>query len=130
MAEASLKAPTQEDTKETNRNENTLTETEGDEMELGDLDLEGLEVACSAKLPEHIPSQQVSLLEKEIIKMKTVNFLRITSESLKDPDGKKKGKKEKRGRHNNVQRIQLVGAKLVALGQYPTIDVALYPSTK
>ena len=66
-------------------------------MELGDLDLEGLEVACYTKLPEHIPSQQVSLLEKEIIKMKTVNFLRITSESLKDPDGKKKGKKEKRG---------------------------------
>ena len=125
-----MKAPTQEDTKETNNNESTLTETKGDEMELGDLDLEGLEVACSAKLPEHIPSQQVSLLEKEIIKMKTMNFLRITSESLKDLDGKKKGKNEKRGRHSSVQRIQLVGPKLVASRKYPTIYVALYPATK
>ena len=33
-------------------------------MEIGDLDLEGLEVACSKKVPEQIPPQQVSLLEK------------------------------------------------------------------
>ena len=59
-----------------------------------------------------------------------MNFLRITYESLKDPEGKKKGKKEKRGRHSSVQRIQLVGAKLVASRKYPTIYVALYPTTK
>ena len=39
---------------------------------------------------------------KEIIKKKTLKFLGIMSESLKDLDGKKKGKKEKRGRHGNV----------------------------
>ena len=98
-------------------------------MELGDLDLEGLEAVCSTKLPEHISPQQVSLLEKAILKTKTMKFLRIMSESLKDLDGKKKLKKEKRGSHNNVQRIQIVGDNLVAL-KYPTIEAALYPATK
>ena len=52
------------------------------------------------------------------------------SKSLKDSDGKKKWKKEKRGRPSNVQRIQLVGAQLVASGKYSTIDAALSPTTK
>ena len=106
-----------------------MTETDREEMELWDLDLEGLGVACSKKLLEQIPPQQVSLMEKTIIKEKTMKFLGIMSESLKDLDGKKKLKKEKRGSHNNVQRIQIVGDNLVAL-KYPTIEAALYPATK
>ena len=94
-------------------------------MEIGYLDLVGMETTCSEKVPEKILPQQVTLLEKEIIKAKSMNFLGVSEEHLKDTDGKKKGKKENRGRHSNVQRIQMVGEKLVASGKYPTIDAAL-----
>ena len=50
-----MKALTQEETKEINKKENTLIGNDGEEMELGDIDLEGLEATCFAKLPEHIP---------------------------------------------------------------------------
>ena len=72
-----------------------MTETRIKEMELGDLDLEGLEVACYENLREQIPPQQVSLLEKEFIKEKTMKFLGITFESLKDLDGVKRKVKRK-----------------------------------
>ena len=53
-------------------------------------------MTCAEKVPKDIPPQQVSLPEKTIIKEKTMKFLGIMSESLKDLDGKNKGKKEKR----------------------------------
>ena len=64
-------------------------------MEIGDLDLAGLEIACSEKVPENIPPQQLTLLEKMIIKHKLMKFLGVSSESLKNPNNKKKRKKEK-----------------------------------
>ena len=90
------KVDIQEDTKETNREDNLPLDHEGEEMEIGDLDLESLEAACCKKVPETIPPQQVTLLEKAIINAKTMKFMGIMSDSLKDPDGIKKGKKEKR----------------------------------
>ena len=93
MTEPSMKISTQEETQGTNKTDNMVPEMNREEMEIGDLDLEGLEVACSEKVLEQIPPQQVSLMEKAIIKEKTIKFLGITSESLKDPDGKKKEKK-------------------------------------
>ena len=59
-----------------------------------------------------------------------MKFLAVSAKSLKDLEGKKKAKKETRGRHSNVQRIQMVGAQLVASGQYPTIDATLSPTNK
>jgi len=50
-----------------------------------------------------------------------VKALGIVTESLKDSDGKKKGRGEQRGIHSNVQHIWDIGAKLVAFGQYPAI---------
>ena len=90
-----MKLLSQEENWETNKNDNMVIETDGEEMEIGDLYLEGLEVACSEKVQEKIPPQQVSLLEKAINKAKTMKFLGITSESLKDPNCKKKGKNKK-----------------------------------
>ena len=63
-------------------------------MEIDDIDLDGLEGSFYDKIPDQIPPQKITLLEKEIIKAKNVNFMGITSEFLKDPDGKKKGQKE------------------------------------
>ena len=51
MTEPSMKIPTQEDTQGTNKNDNMVHETDGEEMEIGYLDLEALEVACSEKVP-------------------------------------------------------------------------------
>ena len=97
-------------------------------MEIGDLDLDGLEAACSDKTPTQIPPQQVSLLEKALIQDKNLNSLGVVVESLKVKDGKKNKKKEKRGRLSNVQRIKEIGEQVVASGYYPTIDGALSPS--
>ena len=72
-----------------------VLETYGEEMEIGDIDLDGLEVACSKKVPEQISFQQVTLLEKTIIQAKAMKFLGVATRSFKDLDGKKKGKREK-----------------------------------
>ena len=59
-------------------------------MDLGGLDLVGLESACSDKAPERIVLQQITLLEKAIIKAKAMKSLVVLAESLKDPEGQKK----------------------------------------
>ena len=99
------------------------------DTEIGDLDLDDLEAACSDKTPTQIPPQQVSLLEKAIIQAKNSSSLGVVVESLKVTDGKKNQKKENRGRPSNVQRIKAIGEQLVASGQYPTIDISLSPSS-
>ena len=99
-----------------------------EDIEIGDMDMEGLEATCSDKIPTQSTRQQVSFLEKVIFQAKKINSLGVVVESLKDTDGKKKQRKEKQGRPRNVQRIKAIGEQLVALGQYPTINVSLSPS--
>ena len=57
----------QEANKETTREENSPPYHEGEEMEIRELGLEGLEAACLDKILILIPWQQVTLLEKSII---------------------------------------------------------------
>jgi len=71
--------------------DNLIQEDMSEEILLGKLDLEGLEVAGATEIPESIPPQQVSLLGEAILKSKTVKALGIVTESLKECDGKKKG---------------------------------------
>ena len=52
-------------------------------MEIGDLDMDRLEAACSNKDLATIPPQQVSLLEKAIIQAKNANTLGVMTEALK-----------------------------------------------
>ena len=97
-------------------------------MEVGDLDLDRMEAACSDQELAKTPSQQVSLLEKAIIQAKNENTLEVVTETLQVTDGKgKHSKKDKRGRPSNIQRNKAIREQLVASGQYPTIDVALSP---
>ena len=63
-------------------------------MEIGYLDLDGLEVSCSDKTPTQIPPQQVSLLEKALIQSKNSNSLGVVVESLKVTNGNKNQKQE------------------------------------
>ena len=48
-------------------------------MEVGDLDLDRMEAACSDQEPTKIPPQQVSLLEKAIIQSKNANNLGVVT---------------------------------------------------
>ena len=105
-----------------------ISEPVMEDMEIGDMDLEGLKATCSHKIPTQSTPQQVSFLEKVIFQDKNMNSLGVVVESLKDTDGKKKLKKEKWGRPRNVQRIKVIGEKLMASWKYPTIDVSLSPS--
>ena len=105
-----------------------ISELAMEDMEIGDMDPEGLEAACFDKSPSQIAPYQVSLLEKAIIQAKNMNSLGVVVESLKESNGKKKLKKEKRGRPRNVQKIKAIGEQLVASGQYPTIDATLSSS--
>ena len=100
-----------------------------EDMEIGDLDLDMMEVVCFDKDPSQIPPQQFFLLEKAIIQAKNSSSLGVIVESLKVNNGKKNLNKDKRGRPSNVQRIRAIGKQLVALGKYPTIDVSLSPSS-
>ena len=52
MIEPSMKILTQEYTQGKNKNDNMVHETDGEEMEIGDIDLEGLEAACFQKVLE------------------------------------------------------------------------------
>ena len=104
---------------------NAEEETEAEDMILGDLDLDGLEEAFAANNPKDISPLQVNLLEKAIIITKTGKNLGVQKGSLKDVEGKRKGKGEKRGRPTNTHRIQRLGQKLISSGQYPTIEAAL-----
>ena len=97
-------------------------------MEICDLDLNRMEVACSDKDPSLIPPHQVSLLEKAIIQAKNRSSLGVVAESLKVTNGKKNTKKDKRGRPSNVQRIRAIGEQLVASWKNPTIYATLSPS--
>ena len=95
------------------------------DMILGDLDLDGLEEDFAVNNPKDISPQQVNLLEKAIIISKTSKNLGVQKGLLKEVEGKRKGKGEKRGRPTNTQRIQCLGQKLINSGQYPTIEAAL-----
>ena len=48
-------------------------------MEVGYLDLDRMEAACSDQDPAKIPLQQVSLLEKVIIQAKNANTLGVVT---------------------------------------------------
>ena len=48
-------------------------------MEIGDIDMVGLEMTCSEKVPKKIFPQQITLLEKAIIKAKLMKFLAVSA---------------------------------------------------
>ena len=87
------KNPFQEENKKLKEDTSNTQRTRDEDMDLGGLDLVGLESACSDKAPERIIPQQITLLEKAIIKAKEMKSLGVLAESLKDPEWKKNAKK-------------------------------------
>lgn len=89
-----------------------------EEMEIRELDLDGIEKACDNLLEEYIASEQIALLQEALIKTKGARGLGIAPEPMKG------GEAKRRRRRLNAQRIRDVGGKLVATGKYPTIAEA------
>lgn len=87
-----------------------------EDMELGELDLEGIEKACDNLKDSYIPFQQLVLFKEALIKSKGARGLGVVSDPMKGGEGKR------RGQRTNAQRIQHVGGRLMASGQYPAIN--------
>ena len=106
---------------ERNNEEAGMEEQENniEEMEIGELDLDGIEKSYDNLLEEYIPSKQITLLEEALIKTKGARGLGIALEPMKG------GEAKRRGRRPNAQRIRDAGGKLIATGKYPTIVEAL-----
>ena len=67
---------------------------EAEDMDLGELDLEGIEKACTKKYKGYVLQQQVSLLKGAIFKSRASNLLGISSGSHKET--KKKAEEQRR----------------------------------
>ena len=87
-------------------------------MEIGELDLDGIEKAYDNLQKEYIPFEQIALLQEALIKTKGARGLGIAPEPMKG------GETKRRGRRPNAQRIRDVGGKLMATGKYLTIAEA------
>ena len=57
---------------------------ESEEMDIGDLDLEGIEKAYSDKVQGYVPQEQIILLKEAILKAKFSNSSGINSGSFKE----------------------------------------------
>ena len=78
----------------------------GEDMDLGELDLERIEKAWKSLKDGYIPFQQLVLFKEALIKTKGARGLGVVSESMKGGEGKR------RGRRTNAQRIQDVKGKI------------------
>ena len=96
-------------------------EEEGDEMELGELDLEAIEEECGKKGQGYVSRCQIELLQEKIIRTGAHESLGIDPNSQKGSKRKSPEEELRRGRKTNKQRIAAVGVRLIESGQYPTI---------
>ena len=81
-----------------------------DDMELSELDLEGIEKACDNLQDGYIPHRQLVLFKEALIKSKGAKGLGVVSDPMKGGEGKHKG------RRTNAQRSQDAGGRLMASG--------------
>ena len=95
------------------------------DMDVGDLDMEGIKKACADVGKGYVPQEQVILLKESILQVRASNQLRISSRSHKETKRKFEGPTKKVGRKSNKQRIAKAGRRLVESRQYPMIKAAL-----
>ena len=99
-------------------------EDEGDDMELGELDLETIEEECGKKGQGYVSQRQIELLQEAIIRTDAHENLGIDPDSQKGSKRKSPKEELRRGRKTNKQCIAAVGVRLIESGQYPTIRAA------
>ena len=61
-----------------------------EDMDISELDLEGIEKSCSEKDKGYVTQEQVSLLKEAILKAKFSNYLGINLGSIKETKKKQK----------------------------------------
>jgi len=105
--------------------ETLMEEDEAGEIELGELDLDGIEAACADKGAGYVPFRQVQLLQEAILKLKHPPKLGVGEVTLKEIRKKFKETGNRRGRKTDSQRIKEAGVRMVESGMYPTIKEAL-----
>ena len=107
-----------------------VEEVEDEEMELGELDLDAIEVECGKKGKGYVPRWKIKLLQEAIIKDGAHPNLGIDPDPLTGHKRKPPEEEQRRGRKSNKQRIAEVGIKLIESGQYPTIRAAFSEVSK
>ena len=107
-----------------------VEEDEGDDMELGELDLDAIEEECRKKDQGYVSRRQLELLQEAIIKSGAVECLGIDPDAPKGSKRKSPEEELRRGRKTNKQRIAAVGVRLIESGQYPTIQAAFSEAKK
>ena len=85
------------------------------EIEIGGLDLLGMEDACTQKAFISIPPTHIQLLKEYLSKAKGQNKLDIQSTHRKDKQ-KFERDNRKKGRKTDLQRINTLGTRLVESG--------------
>ena len=96
-------------------------EDEGEDMDLGELDLYAIEEECKKKGQGYVSRHQFELLQESIIQTCAVESLGIDPDTQKSSKQKSLDEELRRGRKTNKQRIAVVGVRLIESGQYPTI---------
>ena len=101
-------------------------EEEGDDMELGKLDLDVIEEECGKKCQGYVSWLQIELLQEAIIRTDAHESLGIDPDSQKGSKRKSLEEELRRGSKTNKQCIAVVGVRLIESSQYPTIKAAFF----
>ena len=92
-------------------------EEEEEDMDLGELDLDGIEQVCERQGTCYVPQEKFYLLQNAIIKVKAQNHLGIMDGSMKENKRKSSELSKKSECKSNRVRLAKVGVKLVESGQ-------------
>ena len=93
-----------------------MEEDEGEEMELGELDVDAIKEECKKKGKGYVSRCQIKLLQEAIIRMGAHQYLGIDSDPQKGSKRKSPEEELRRGRKTNKQRIAAIGVKLIESG--------------
>ena len=103
---------------------------EGEDMDLGELDLDAIEEECRNKGQAYVSCRQLELLQEAVIQTGVVECLGIDPDAQKGSNRKSPEEELHRGRKTNKQQIAVVGVRLTEFGQYPTIQAVFYEAKK
>ena len=101
-----------------------VEEDEGEDMDLGELDLDAIEEECRKKGQGYVSRRQLELLQEAIIRTGAVECLGIDPNAQKGSKRKSPEEELCRGRKTNKQQIVAVGFWLIESRHYPTIQAA------
>ena len=107
-----------------------VEEDEGEDMDLGELELDAIEEECRKKGQGYVSRHQLELLQEAIIRTGTVESLGIDPDTQNGSKRKSLEEELHRGRKTNKQRIAALGVHLIESGQYPMIQAAFSEAKK